>query len=148
MSEEGQGLPLQGKVALVRKRESRKFQFSQSSKFMHGGARAGAAVGGKVGKPMAARILLMVAAVLISAIRRRSPLQFAHFSSTLKVRRKSSFQGIYLYLRFAGGAASSGVCSSRVSAGKGDVAVGMMRERKALCEELIQLQQNAAPISI
>ena len=102
---------------------------------MHGGARAGAAVGGKVGKPMAARIFLMVAAVLISAIRRRSPLQFAHFSSTLKVRRKSSFQGMYLDLRFTGGVSSAGVSSSCASAGNGDAEPGMMRERKALCED-------------
>jgi hypothetical protein len=49
-------------------------------KGMHGGARAEvAAAGGKGGKPMAAKIVLMVACVLISAIRRRSPLQFARF---------------------------------------------------------------------
>ena len=88
---------------------------------------------------MAARIFLMVAAVLISAIRRRSPLQFAHFSSTWKVRRESSFQGTYLDLRFTGGELSAGVSSSCVSAGNGDAvafaAVGMMRERKALCED-------------
>ena len=84
----------------------------------------------------------MVACVLIRAIRLRSPLQFAHFSSMLKVRRKSSFQGmdLDLDLRFTGGVASAGVCSSCVSAGKGDVAVafaavGMIRERKALCED-------------
>ena len=88
---------------------------------------------------MAARIFLMVAAVLISAIRRRSPLQFAHLSSTWKVRRKSSFQGTYLDLRFTGGELSAGVSSSCVSAGNGDAvafaAVEMMRERKALCED-------------
>ena len=53
----------------MRKPESLKFQFCQSPKLMHGGARAGAAAGGKVGKPMAARIFLMVAAVLICACR-------------------------------------------------------------------------------
>ena len=88
---------------------------------------------------MAVRIFLMVTCVLISAIRRRSPLQFAHLSWTLKVRRRSSFQGMYLDLRFTGGVASAGVSSSCVSAGTAEVvafaAVGMMRARKALCED-------------
>jgi hypothetical protein len=77
----------------VRKRESQKYQLAQSSKFMHGAARAdAAAAGGKGGKPMASRIFLMVACVLKIAIRRKSPLQFAHLSWTLKVRRRSSLQ--------------------------------------------------------
>ena len=52
---------------------------------------------------------------------------------------QSSFQGMYLDLGFTGGELSSGVSSSCVSAGNGDAvafaAVGMMRERKALCAD-------------
>ena len=41
---------------------------TKAGRSMHGGACAGAAAGGKVGKPMAGRIFLMVAAVLASAM--------------------------------------------------------------------------------
>jgi hypothetical protein len=57
------------------------------------------------------RLGKVVACVLISAIRRSSPLQLWHFSWSLKVWRKNSFQGMYLDLRLRGGVASAGVCS-------------------------------------
>ena len=66
-------------------------------------------------------------------------MQLAQVTSTLKVRRNSSCQGMYLDLRFLGGAGTGtglGTGTGGVEGGvEASAAEGMMLGRKALCED-------------